>query len=588
MFPLCVASEPSLVLKTVTHDLTPVGRTGTFSSEVVIDNMHISGTTTPDAKISVTKTIFGAATKSSVPVSSNGSFSTTVQFEVGPGFAQGVERGDVKVQVTATQGTTNKTLDVPLNQAASAAAPNVVGAGLNAGASGYPHTLIVYNNPWLFYTGQYVDNNGNSVQSTKDAVATQLAQFSAVSLHYTDEASNIALIKQNNPNTKVFAYVNPVFCYKSSDPNSEYQLVVKNHPEWFLYPTAADRQHQTNPIVEYDGTEQVMDLTTGWQAEIISLSKAALAKGFDGLYVDCVCDDPSLCYGYGETTAPVGDWHTALNTYLDQVQVDGKQNFYNGQSPVMVSTNQDFLDKTDGWMDEGFISYKGWKLSAIDMPQFASDQNKFTMFYAVNSGTTVRHFYFASALLSDGYFFYAPTSTQWFAEYGTHTGDPTGEAYQIQGFPGVWARDYTAAKVIVNPTSAAVTVNMPGYEDSSGNSASPITINPNDGAILKSSGPQTTQLSLTATDTTPAVNQQVTFTATLTSGTTTLSSKPVTIYHYTNGVRYNDTTTNTDASGKITITTTWDYAAQRTYYAAFTGDSSYQASTSDVVTVNVQ
>src|SRR5665647_2443426 len=486
-FPLCTALGPSLVLNPVTHDLTPLGRNGNFSSEVVIDKIHISGTTAPDAKISVKKTMFGAANESSVAVSSNGSFSTTVQFEIGPGFVQGVERGDVKVQVVATQDKTNKTLDVPLNQTASNAALNVVGAGLSAGTSGYPHTLVVDNNPWLFYSGQYVDDNGTSVQSTTDAVAAQLAKFSVVSLHYTDEASNIALIKQKNPNTKVFAYINPVFCYKSTDPNSEWQQVVKSHPDWFLYPTAADRQAKTNPIVEYDGTEQVMDLTTGWQAEVVSLSKAALAKGFDGLYIDCVCDDPSLCYGYGDTTAPVGDWHTALNAYMTQVQVGGKQNFYNGQSPVMVSTNQDFLDKTDGWMDEGFISYKGWQLSAIDMPQYASDQDKFTMFYAVNSSASVRHFYFASALLSDGYFFYAPTSTQWFAEYGTYTGDPTGEAYQLQGFPGVWARDYTVAKVIVNPTSAAVTVNMPGYVDSSGKPASPITINPNDGAILKSS-----------------------------------------------------------------------------------------------------
>src|SRR5665647_2296440 len=133
---------------------------------------------------------------------------------------------------------------------------------------------------------------------------------------------------------------------------------------------------------------------------------------------------------------------------MRQMQVECTQNLYNSQSPVMVSSNQDFLDRTDGWMDVRQISYKGWQLSAIDMPQYASDQDKFSMFYAVNPNTAVRHFYFASALLSDGYFFYAPTSTQWFAEYGTYTGDPTGQAYQLQGFPGVWARDYTAAKVV--------------------------------------------------------------------------------------------------------------------------------------------
>ena len=51
----------------------------------------------------------------------------------------------------------------------------------------------------------------------------------------------------------------------------------------------------------------------------------------------------------------------------------------------------------------------------------------------------------------------------------------------------MWARDYTAAKVIVNQTSAAVTVSMPGYVDSSGNPASHLTINSNDAAILKKS-----------------------------------------------------------------------------------------------------
>lgn len=108
--PICAASEPSLVLNPVTHDITPVGSSGTFSSEVVIDTIHISGTTSPDAKISVTKITFGAATESSVPVGPGGSFSSTAKFEVGPGFAQGVERGDIKVQLAATQGKRTKLL----------------------------------------------------------------------------------------------------------------------------------------------------------------------------------------------------------------------------------------------------------------------------------------------------------------------------------------------------------------------------------------------------------------------------------------------------------------------------------------------
>ncbi|MFZ1020464.1 MAG: Ig-like domain-containing protein, partial [Halobacteriota archaeon] len=98
---------------------------------------------------------------------------------------------------------------------------------------------------------------------------------------------------------------------------------------------------------------------------------------------------------------------------------------------------------------------------------------------------------------------------------------------------------------------------------------------------------QSTTLTLTASTTTPTVNQSVTFTATLSSGGTALSGKSVTIYHYLNNVRYNDTTGTTNANGQITLTTSFGSAGTRTYYATFAGDSSYQASTSSVVTVNV-
>ncbi|MFZ0926691.1 MAG: Ig-like domain repeat protein [Halobacteriota archaeon] len=97
-----------------------------------------------------------------------------------------------------------------------------------------------------------------------------------------------------------------------------------------------------------------------------------------------------------------------------------------------------------------------------------------------------------------------------------------------------------------------------------------------------------TQLSLSVNNPTPAVGQSATFTATLKSGTTPLSSKSVSIYHYLNGVRYNDATKTTNSAGQITLTTSWASIGTRTYYATFTGDSSHQASTSSVVTVTVK
>jgi Bacterial Ig-like domain (group 3)/Hypothetical glycosyl hydrolase family 15 len=593
-FPLCAASDPLLVVDMVKHDVHPIGRNATFS-EVGRDDILISGLTSPDSRISVRKKVFEETTEIDIPVSSNGSFSTHVQLDIDPGSARAAERGEIGIAVLATNGQVTKEFDVALGQKThSSVTTAAAGALLNAGAQGYPRTFVAYNNPWLFYTGQFVDDAGKSVQSTKDDVATQLAKFGAVSLHYTEDPGNIALIKQKNPNVKAFAYVNPVLCYKSPDPNSEYQRVVKYHPEWFLYPTAADRQNQTNPLVAINGTEQVMDLTTAWRAEAVSFSNKALANGFDGLYVDCACDDPSLCYGFGAPTAPAGDWHSALNGYLDDVRQAGKLNFYNGQSPVLVPTNRDFFARTDGWMDEGFISNNGWQVSAIDMPQYASASDKFSIFYAAGSGAAARNFYFASALLSDGYFFYSPASTRWFADYGTFCGGALGKAYQVQGSPGAWARDYTAAKIIVNPTSAAVTVNVQGYLDSNGKPVSKIVLNAKQGVILVSNN-RPTKVTLSAATTTPAVGQSISFTASLSwlnrssrAWSPVTSGKPVTIYHYYNGVRYNDTYATSDANGRVTTSVSFASAGQRTFYATFAGDSSYGASTSAVFTVNVR
>ncbi len=97
-----------------------------------------------------------------------------------------------------------------------------------------------------------------------------------------------------------------------------------------------------------------------------------------------------------------------------------------------------------------------------------------------------------------------------------------------------------------------------------------------------------TNTALTSTTTTPTVNQQVTFTARLvTSGTATPSGKPVTIYHYLNGVRYNDLTAITNADGKISVTQSFGSTGVRSYYATYAGDSTYTPSTSSVVSIYV-
>ena len=102
------------------------------------------------------------------------------------------------------------------------------------------------------------------------------------------------------------------------------------------------------------------------------------------------------------------------------------------------------------------------------------------------------------------------------------------------------------------------------------------------------SGSQTTTTTkITASNSYPAVGQTVTLTGTLKAGTTLLSGKSVTIYHYLNGKRYNDTKKTTNANGQITFTQSFSSAGQRIYYAKFAGDTKYTAS-AGTVTVNVK
>ncbi len=107
--------------------------------------------------------------------------------------------------------------------------------------------------------------------------------------------------------------------------------------------------------------------------------------------------------------------------------------------------------------------------------------------------------------------------------------------------------------------------------------------------------PAPSRITLTASTTTPTLYQPITLTAKLywwnpvTNQWAPVSAgKSVTIYHYLNGVRYNDKTINTDSSGKVTLTQSFSSAGQRTYYATFAGDTSYKGSTSSVLNVNVK
>jgi len=80
--------------------------------------------------------------------------------------------------------------------------------------------------------------------------------------------------------------------------------------------------------------------------------------------------------------------------------------------------------------------------------------------------------------MSDGYFYYGPTSTQWFPDYGIKLGRAASSAYYKDG---IWQRDFEYGKVIVNPSSEQVDIHAPRY--ASGTSVTQM-IRPHSGVIL--------------------------------------------------------------------------------------------------------
>jgi len=304
---------------------------------------------------------------------------------------------------------------------APAAAASSSSGGSNAqrlnGASA-PHTYIDFKSSWGADT------------------AANLAKYDVVALHYTETAQHVQAIKAINPNTVVFAYFNPLFGGSEGKP----------HTEWYLR-DASGVSHSSG----YN--EPLMDLTnSGWRAMCVQISQNALQKGFDGLVLDNGLASPNVVWP-GSWSGSESQWQSsAIALYKSIKQVAGSKTvIYNGAYFI-----PGYVDALDGWMDEGFPFYKGWD-NSIGFALDASTKGKLTLFYAQGSASD-RYFCYCSALLTDGYFFYAPTGTQWFNDYAIQLGTALGKA--VKNADGTWERDYQYGTVVVNPGSKTAHIDM--------------------------------------------------------------------------------------------------------------------------------
>ena len=305
--------------------------------------------------------------------------------------------------------------------APAAAASNVSSSGGNAqrliGASA-PHTYIDFKSSWQADT------------------AANLAKYDVVVLHYTQTAQHIQAIKAINPNTVVFAYFNPLFGGSEGKP----------HTEWYLR-DASGATHSSG----YN--EPLMDLTnSGWRAMCVQISQNALQKGFDGLVLDNGLTSPNVSYP-GSWSGSDSQWQSSTIALYNSIKqaAGSKIVIYNGAYFI-----PGYVDALDGWMDEGFPFYKGWD-NSIGFALDASNKGKLTLFYAQGSASD-RYFCYCSALLTDGHFFYAPTGTKWFDDYGIQLGTALGKAEK--NADGTWQRAYQYGTVVVNPSSKTAHIDL--------------------------------------------------------------------------------------------------------------------------------
>ena len=116
-----------------------------------------------------------------------------------------------------------------------------------------------------------------------------------------------------------------------------------------------------------------------------------------------------------------------------------------------------YVDALDGYMDEGFPFYKGWDHS-IGFALDASAKGKLALFYAQGSVSDAGTSVYCSALLTDGYFFYAPTGTTRFSDYGIHLGTALSKAEKMSD--GTWQRDYQYGTVVVDPSAQTAHIDL--------------------------------------------------------------------------------------------------------------------------------
>jgi hypothetical protein len=336
----------------------------------------------------------------------------------------------------------------------------------------------------------------------------QANNFDVIAAHQWTYNDYVAQMRAANPDLKLFVYLNGTF--SSSQTSTQYP------DSWYL------RDANGNKIRAIGFNTYLLDpRNPAWQAEVLRLCQTRLVySGYDGCFVDVlglsgvnplsvtgVPIDPRTGVAWTKTA-----WLQATEGIAEYVRtaiaprpVMGNGLGFGGSYFNKDAPTESILDGMSGGMAEVFVRpafsavnfYKNevnWKYD-VDMLADAAARGQFvTAITKVWSSSTAAqqdawHRYALGTFLlgyqpGSAYFTFRTDKnlTTPSPYWDVQIGDPTG-AYAKVG--GVYQRTFTNGRVLVNPTTASVTVSLGGsYKNLDGGTVSSVTLAPHAAQIL--------------------------------------------------------------------------------------------------------
>ncbi len=356
----------------------------------------------------------------------------------------------------------------------------------------------------------------NTGDSDLQFIASHYRLFIAGTSSYYD--SKVQYLHQLNPGLVVIPYRNGTAISRNG---SEYAYIDSNHPDWFLKDANGNRVYETN----YPDSFVLDPSNLEWQQYAIARAQDSIGKyGYNGVYFDNMSDYIWVGSG-GYSAQPINpatnqpytdaEWKESVRQYLANLKKalgTDKLLIFNG-----IGTGYHYYkygtgtlaNEADGALVEGFMRWSGspadyfkpeelWKQD-VDLVAELNQKGKTGLIVTSVAGTTMTgeqkeqvHMYsLASYLLAEGdkslYAFW-PTTVDRYKYYDSRwsaqIGEPTGGYYKADG---VYQRDFTEGKVLVNP-DATIAFNIDlgsTYVTLSGQTVSTVTVAPHTGILLQ-------------------------------------------------------------------------------------------------------